>query len=76
MVKKKALPWLVAAIILFAGGVIVFILFQPAHPCSASGVGCGSVWEMLRDSLPSISMGIGMVAGVSCAFKAVGEFFG
>lgn len=76
MNKTKVMRWSLAAIILIAGGILVFFLFQPEYPCSASGVGCSSVWEMLKDSLPSMLMGIGMVAGVSCAFKAVGEFFG
>lgn len=39
-------------------------------------IGCSSVWEMLRDSLPSLVMGVGMIAGVICMFKALGEYCG
>ena len=76
MKNKKVLSWMLAGVILFAGGILVFLLFQPEYPCSASDMGCSSVWEMLRDSAPSMLMGIGMIAGVSCVFKAVGEYFG
>ena len=74
--NRKTLNYFLLGVILFAGGIIVFLLFQPAYPCSASDIGCSSVWEMLRDSAPSMLMGIGMIAGVSCIFKAVGEYFG
>lgn len=74
--KRTALNWCAAGLLLFISGIVVFLLFQPAYPCMESGIGCSSVWEMLRDSLPSLVMGVGMIAGVICMFKALGEYCG
>lgn len=31
-------------------GIAVGILFRVENPCTESGIGCDSVWEMLHDS--------------------------
>lgn len=74
--NKKVLSWFLAGVILFAGGIIVFLLFQPEYPCSSSGIGCSSAWEALLDSAPSMLMGFGMISGFVCIFKGLGEYFG
>ena len=74
--NRKTLNYFLLGVILFAGGIIVFLLFQPEYPCSSSGIGCNSVWEMLCDSAPSMLMGIGIIAGMVCIFKGLGEYFG
>lgn len=35
-------------------GFVIIGFFLPEYPCSASGVGCESVFEMLRDEAPGI----------------------
>ena len=52
-------------------GLFVGAFCADPYPCSASGIGCHDVWEMLSDSWSSYYMGFSLIIGFATIFKGV-----
>jgi hypothetical protein len=63
--------WFFFGLVLTIGGILFTMVFKNPNPCTTSGIGCSSPWEMLTDSC-AVTVGViltlvGMVVTICSA---------